>query len=129
MNKGVWSYGLLSHTDDYGLNYILGIAKDIKGLTKPLKKLLTRYYRLKPHARLHYSEKCVVLFRVKDVNPDLITWDMLNRMSQVDWITIIHNFKIHIPNINNINYTMRRELIKYNIYYENVMLEEIKYKH
>lgn len=89
------NWGILYHLDYYHPDAVLYYTNDVGKMKSKVLKVLSAYYR---HEYSFYMPN-IILFKVNDINPQLVTLDLLDR-TQSQYYYIIKNCKFN-KSINN----------------------------
>lgn len=84
------NWGILYHVDYYHPDAVLYYTDDVGKMRKKVLKLLSAYYKYE----YSFTMPNIVLFKVVNINPQLVTLDFLNR-SQSLYYYIIKNCKFN----------------------------------
>lgn len=90
------NWGILYHVDYYHPDAVLYHTNDVAKMRNKVLKLLSAYYR----HEYSFSMPNIILFKVVDINPQLVTLDFLDR-TQSEYYYIIKNCKFN-KSINHI---------------------------
>ena len=84
------NWGILYHVDYYHPDAVLYYTSDVEKMKKKVLKLLSAYYK----HEYSFNMPNIILFKVVDINPQLITLDLLDR-TQSTYYYIIKNCKFN----------------------------------
>lgn len=84
------NWGILYHVDYYHPDAVLYYTNDLGKMRTKVLKLLSAYYR----HEYSFSMPNIILFKVENINPQLVTLDFLNR-TQLEYYYIIKNCKFN----------------------------------
>jgi len=91
------NWGILYHVDYYHPDAVLYYTPDAGKMRQKVIKLLSAYYK----HEYSFNMPNIILFRVKDINPQLVTLDYLDR-TQSEYYYIIKNCKFNRAINNNV---------------------------
>jgi hypothetical protein len=89
------NWGILYHVDHYHPDSVLYYTHDVGKMREKVIKTLSAYY----NQEYSFNMPNIILFKVVDINPQLVTLDLLERM-QSEYFYIIKNSKFN-KNINH----------------------------
>jgi len=94
------NWGILYHVDNYHPDSVLYHTNDIGQMRKKVLKLLSAYYRYE----YSFNMPNIILFKVVDINPQLVTLDLLDRTRQSEYYYIIKNCKFNKSINQNVSF-------------------------
>lgn len=116
-----WNYGLMAEyysefSDKHNFK-ILKTGNYVKDLSNKVNQILLTYYSKKiPYKR-------IIIFAVKSINPDLMTPELLYRISNCHYTSLFNEYRIYIS-----KHVLIDNLRKDNQFYNFCFEEEMKFR-